>query len=161
MGLIGDGRRRLGCRLIWLCGLLRRWLLARPGAGLGLCRGSRLRYRLIRLDRLRCRRGGLVRLDRLRRRRSLRRLWVRLRRWSGRRLGREMDIGLGGLGRDVHPILSELALTLRCHLVARSLVWHHLRERLRLLRILLLVLGRCHGWSGLIGLLIRLLVLGR
>jgi len=65
IGSIGVGHRlRLGPGLIWLYRWLRRRLLARPGAGLGLrrrnCRGSRL-IRLLRRLRL-CDRGCLRRL---------------------------------------------------------------------------------------------------
>lgn len=121
---------------------------------------------LIRLlvRRLGCRCGGRLGRRGLRSWiRLLIRLLVRLLRcWSGRRLGRrgrEMDIGLGGLGRDVHLVLSDLALPLRRHLVARSLVRYHLRERLRLRRVRLLILRRRHRRQGLVGLLIWSLVL--
>ncbi len=81
---------------------------------------------------------------RLRRRRRLRRSRIGLgRRQRGRRRHRgwrELNIGLGGLGRHVHLILPDLAAARGGNLVAGPLIWNHLRQGLR--RIRLLVLGR-------------------
>ena len=112
-----------------------------------------MRRRLVRLlSQLRLRRRGHRWRWRLggRHDRSL-----RLDRGSGWKL----DVGLGRLGRDVDLVLSDLAVPLRRHLVAGRLVRYHLRERLRLRRVWLLVLGRGRRRRLLVGLLIRLLVL--
>lgn len=81
---------------------------------------------------------------RLRRRRRLRRSGIGLgRRLRGRRRHRgwrELNVGLGGLGRHVHLILPDLAAARGGNLVAGPLIWNHLRQGLR--RIRLLVLGR-------------------
>lgn len=91
----------------------------------------------------------------------LHRLRRRHRRGLDRRHGGsgKFDIGLGGLGRDVDLVLADLAVALGRHLVAGALVRYHLRERLRLRRVLLMVLRRCRRPRRLVGLLIRLLVL--
>lgn len=139
-----------------MCGRLRRGLLTGPGTGLGLRRSCRWRRRLVwLLYRLRLRdRWRLLRLRRCIRLRG------RHRRCLNRRNGGrgKLDIGLGGLGRHVGLVLSDLVVARGGHLVAGSLVGDHLRERLRLRRIRLLVLRRCHRPRRLIGLLIRLLI---
>jgi len=91
----------------------------------------------------------------------LHRLWRRHRRGLDRRHGGsgKFDIGLGGLGRDIDLVLADLAVALGRHLVAGALVRYHLRERLRLRRVLLMVLRRCRRPRRLVRLLIRLLVL--
>ena len=145
-------RWRLRRRLVRLNRLLRRGLLARPRARLRRGR-RRLRGRLIRL------------LRRLRLRRRRRRWRWRLGSRHDRSLrlhhrgGGKLDVGLGRLGRDVDLVLSDLASPIRGHLVAGGLVRYHLRERLGLRRVRLLVLGRCRRRRLLVGLLIRLLVL--
>jgi hypothetical protein len=60
------------------------------------------------------------------------------------RSDRKLDIGLGGLGRNVDLVLPDLAVALGRHLVAGPLIGDHLRKRLSLRRIGLLILRRRH-----------------
>lgn len=104
---------------------------------------------------------------RLRCRRGLRRLGLRIGRVRLRRRGRsrggggKLYVDLGGLGRHIDLVLSDLTVPLRSHLIAGPLIGYHLRERLCLRGKRLLILGRRRRSRRRIWLLIGRLILRR